>query len=72
MENMENNQQEIINFYKEEASKINGEFGFSKIAEWIKEAARKYGEDEAFEALNAWMRTFKSKKQVMEEAKRKN
>ena len=55
-------QQEIINFYKEEASKINGQFGFSKIAEWVNKAAEKYGEDEAIVAMNAWMSTFKRKK----------
>jgi hypothetical protein len=52
-------QQEIINFYKEEASKINGQFGFSKIAEWVSKAVEKYGEDEAMVALNTCINTFK-------------
>lgn len=52
-------QQEIINFYEEEASKINGQFGFNKIAKWVSKAAEKYGEDEAMTALNTWINTFK-------------
>ena len=55
-------QQEIINFYKEEASKVNGQFRFNQIAEWVSKAAEKYGEDEAIVAMNAWINTFKIKK----------